>query len=87
MKEWAGVCDGDPWKLEVETDCFTKDEPFVVSMFIVNGDPKNGREIGLAALSAEQARDLATALFREADNVDANNARVARFLASEEERT
>lgn len=65
MFEWSGGKPDERWKLEVETDCFDLEEGMVVSVFMEQG----GYET-LAALSAEEAREVATALVKCADHID-----------------
>ena len=71
--------DGEPWVLEVEPDCMAPDEPFTVSVWIGPDPPQEPVEG--AFLSAEQARDVAAKLLLAAEQVDANNERVAKWHA------
>jgi hypothetical protein len=70
MREWRGL-EGteDAWMVEADTDCFDGERGFVVSLYI-----ESGNECGLAELTAEDARELAATLLKEADTVDRNNA-------------
>lgn len=73
MDSWNGTCDGAPWEVEVDADCFAEGEPFVMSLSV---DDSDEAAESLAALSAKQARELAVALIKWADVVDENNVRV-----------
>lgn len=74
---WEGVNDGEAWIVEIEVDCFTESEGFVVSIATVHED-EDGKQETLVAPSASQAREMAAVLVQLADSVDINNARVAR---------
>ncbi len=65
MKVWAGGGD-DPWRIELETDSFSKEEGLVVSLYVENVRGTKGREdeSGLAALSPAEAREVAAELLR-----------------------
>jgi hypothetical protein len=81
MRVWTGVNDGDPWRIEVESDCMAEGEDFTVSVWVSEHDWTCDSKASVegAFLSSEQAREVASALLAAADEVDESNARVARW--------
>ena len=62
--KWTGVNDGDPWTLEVDTDCFNPDEGPGICVWV------SGTSLALAFLSPEQARGVARALMLCAEQTE-----------------
>lgn len=74
---WAGASsEGDAWTVEVDSDCFSETDPFVVVVDVAYVGP-DGSDSGdaMAMLSPEQAREMAAALLVAANNAEANNVR------------
>lgn len=72
QSSWGGTFgSGADWALEVETDRLAVGGPIVVTVWI-DGDDTDG---ALAALTPDQARELAAVLPGLADAADAQNER------------
>jgi hypothetical protein len=71
----GGSVDGHRWELEIETDRFSGEEPFVVSIWLEGTESDEGDFSALAMASPGQAREMAAALMVEADHVEAANRR------------
>lgn len=75
VRKWAGELDGDrddAWSLEVDYDCYTDGEPFVVDLWC--GWDQNPQTAQGAFLTPKQAREVAAALTKLADAVETVNA-------------
>jgi hypothetical protein len=77
IDEWRGTDpEGMKWEVEVETDCFRADDPPVVAVWVGNDETGEPRMDALAPLNSKEARQMAAALLRAADNLDAWKARI-----------
>lgn len=75
--EWLGTDpEGMGWMVEVETDCFRVGDPPVVAVWVDNTEVDEPRVHALAPLDAGEARQMAAALLRCADSLDAWKARI-----------
>lgn len=70
-KQW----ERDGWRVEIEHDKFSLDEPYVVSLFVRDVDEEEQSE-ALATPSPTEARAMADALRAYADMADAANAKL-----------
>jgi hypothetical protein len=74
---WIGASEADQtiWRVEIEHDRFSTDEPFVVSLLVADTD--DGRTEALATPSPAQAREMAAALLVYAHFAERGNERVS----------